>query len=149
MRSTPWPKLILRTVKLACGPAAARNHDAFECLQTLLVAFLDLHVHADGVARHELRNVGALGLRQKFFNDQVSHDFSPSNRSLDRSVFLARDVGQQLLVFVAQRGPVQQIGPVAPCFFQGRASPPAAYFFMIAETSTSGTCNPRNSAGRV
>ena len=34
-------------------PPAARDHHAFERLQAFLVAFLDLDVHPDGIARHE------------------------------------------------------------------------------------------------
>ena len=55
-------------------PTATGNDNAFKGLQALLVAFLDLYVDPDGVARNELRNVSALGLGQKFFDNQVSHD---------------------------------------------------------------------------
>src|ERR1017187_5308639 len=51
---------------LAHAGVIACNHRAFEGLQTFLVAFLDLHVHANGVARPELGSVGALVLVNDF-----------------------------------------------------------------------------------
>ena len=119
--------------KAGLRAAATRNDHALKCLQAFLVAFLDLHVYADAVARHELRNVGALGLGQKFFDDQVSHDLVPRIRNLEICFsFFARNSGQQFFIFVAQRGAIQQVGPVAQRFLQSRAPAPAAYFFMIA-----------------
>jgi hypothetical protein len=49
MRSTPTPKDAF---------AFARDHDAFESLQTLFVLTLfDPHMDANGVARNEIRNI--------------------------------------------------------------------------------------------
>ena len=56
MRSTPWPKLTFRTVMVSPMPAFLRAIDgAFEGLQTLLVAFSDLDVDADGITRPKFR----------------------------------------------------------------------------------------------
>src|SRR5712692_7522803 len=60
--------------KAGLGPAGAGDHNAFEHLEAFLVAFLDLHVHADAVARCEVGNVTALSLGQEFFDNQVRHD---------------------------------------------------------------------------
>jgi len=49
--------------------AALGNDGAFEGLGALFVAFLDADVNADGVARPEAGNVGALGLGQQFGDD--------------------------------------------------------------------------------
>src|SRR5438270_7681805 len=42
--------------------AALFDHGAFEYLHALFVAFFDLHVHTDGVARRERRQVAAADL---------------------------------------------------------------------------------------
>src|SRR5574341_348195 len=55
----------------AMGAAAAGDDGAFEGLQALFLAFLDAHVHADGVARGELRQVGALQLGCDLCHDGV------------------------------------------------------------------------------
>src|SRR6185437_14379486 len=55
--------------KASLRTARARQHHTLECLQALFVAFFDLDVNANSVARDELRQVGALGLRQQFFDD--------------------------------------------------------------------------------
>src|SRR5712692_2133660 len=63
--------------KTGLGAAGARDHYAFERLQAFLVAFLDLYMYADAVARSEVGNVTALGLGQEFFDDQVRHKSCP------------------------------------------------------------------------
>ena len=50
-------------------PVVALDDHAFKGLQSLLVAFLDLHVDADGVARAKRGNVSALRFCQQFFDD--------------------------------------------------------------------------------
>src|SRR5205809_7751092 len=55
--------------KAGLRPTAARNDDAFERLQALFFAFFDLHLDANGIARPEVRQVGALGLGKKLFNN--------------------------------------------------------------------------------
>src|ERR1043166_7122876 len=46
--------------------------------------------------------------------------------------FFARDLGKQFFLFVAQRGAIQKIGPVAQRLFQRRPAAPAAYLFVVA-----------------
>ena len=47
IRSTPTPKLTLRTVTVSRTPPCLRAmHDALESLKAFLVAFLDADVHA-------------------------------------------------------------------------------------------------------
>src|SRR5580700_4141075 len=60
--------------KTGLGTARTRDDYAFERLQTLLVAFLNLYVDANGIARNEFRKVGAFGLGQQLFDDQVRHN---------------------------------------------------------------------------
>ena len=60
MRSTPWPKLILRTVKVPCGPLLGGDDHAFKGLEAFFFALADLDLHADGVAGGEGGMVGAL-----------------------------------------------------------------------------------------
>src|SRR5438105_3926791 len=60
----------LRTVAL-------RDHDTFERLQAFLFAFLDLHLHPDGIARSEAGDICAFVLGKKLFNDWVRHIFLP------------------------------------------------------------------------
>src|ERR1700721_2799313 len=66
----------LTKTDLAHGEAGLRStvaldDHAFEGLQTLLIAFLDLHVHAHGVAGAKFWEVGAPGFSQQLFNNQV------------------------------------------------------------------------------
>jgi hypothetical protein len=44
--------------------------------------------------------------------------FPPVPEIFDGSICFTRDPGQQLFIFVAQRSPVQQVGPVTPRFFK-------------------------------
>ncbi len=69
MRSTPWPKLILRTVKLACARVVRADDDAFERLKAFFVAFLDLDLDFDGVAGPKFWEIGAAALGQQLFDD--------------------------------------------------------------------------------
>src|SRR5580700_7062023 len=58
---------------LAHPDIVARNYGAFEGLQAFLVAFLNLHVHANGVARPELGGIGAFILVDDFRQQGVVH----------------------------------------------------------------------------
>jgi len=66
IRSTPWPKLILRHGKAGLRAAGFRDHDSFKRLEALFVAFFDLYLHADGIAGYKVRNICALGLASNF-----------------------------------------------------------------------------------
>ena len=75
MRSTPWPKLILRTVKVPWGPFLHGDDHALEGLETLFFAFFDLDLHADGVAGGEIGKVGPLELVGQLLHDGMDrHD---------------------------------------------------------------------------
>src|SRR5690348_9083959 len=54
--------------KAALRPFALGDDRAFKRLHALFVAFLDLYLYADGVARIDVRNVLALQLRSQFFH---------------------------------------------------------------------------------
>ena len=58
---------------------AASDDDALEGLQAFLITFFDLHIHADGVAGSECRNITALGFGEELFDDLVRHDRIPSS----------------------------------------------------------------------
>src|SRR5581483_10691220 len=51
---------------------ALRDHDAFEGLEAFFVAFLDLHLNADCIARPEGGEIRTLGLCEKLFNYQIA-----------------------------------------------------------------------------
>src|ERR1035438_8267844 len=53
--------------------ALPRNDHAFKRLQALFFAFSDLDQHLDRVARAKLREVGAAGFRQQFFDNRIAH----------------------------------------------------------------------------
>src|SRR6185503_13561945 len=66
----------LAKADLAYGEAALRaaalgNHGAFKRLYALFVAFFDLYLYADAVARIYVRNVLALQLGSEFFHNWV------------------------------------------------------------------------------
>src|SRR5438477_5484275 len=61
---------------LARAASPAGDDDALEDLDALFIAFLDLHVHLDGVARGEVRDVGARFARLDQFHDVLSHCFT-------------------------------------------------------------------------
>ena len=64
VRSTPTPKLTLRTVKVSRSAAAlAADHRALEDLDPLAVALDHPDVHLQGVAGGELRDVVAQVMR--------------------------------------------------------------------------------------
>src|SRR5580692_1234857 len=67
--------------KAGLRTSRTRDHNPFKSLSTFLVAFLNLDVYADGVARNKLRKVGALGFSQQFFNDEVRHNLFPCSKS--------------------------------------------------------------------
>jgi hypothetical protein len=48
--------------KGALGPLVDGNYEAFKRLQTFLIAFFNLHLHANLVAGHEIGEIGALQL---------------------------------------------------------------------------------------
>jgi hypothetical protein len=54
----------------ARSAAVLADHDALEDLHALLVAFLDLHVHAHRVSRGKRGYVGPLHLGQQSLNDR-------------------------------------------------------------------------------
>ena len=51
-------------------PARAGDHDALKGLQALFITFFDLYLHADGVARLEVREVAAACLCQQTVNNR-------------------------------------------------------------------------------
>ena len=70
VRSTPTPEAIRRTVIVDAMPAVAHpHHEALEDLDALAVALDDLGADLDGVARRDLRQVGA----ELVLDDLVEH----------------------------------------------------------------------------
>src|SRR4051812_46661060 len=55
----------------ALRPALLRDYRALECLQTFLVAFFDLHVHAHEVTGRELRQICTLQFRGELRHDRM------------------------------------------------------------------------------
>src|SRR5271165_143900 len=89
------PEADLAHRKAGLWTAAASDHHSLKSLQAFLVAFFDLHMHADSVPRHKRGNVGALGFGKKSFDDQVGHGVS---LRMSSSTALGRNLGQQFLV---------------------------------------------------
>src|SRR5256885_12225483 len=52
-------KAYLPYSKARLRPTSTRNHDAFKRLQSFLVTFFDLHMHANAVAGNKGRKIGA------------------------------------------------------------------------------------------
>src|SRR5581483_723867 len=53
------------------GPFATGNHCSFEGLNAFFIAFFDLDLDADGIARSHLRNIFALQTGSKLFHNRV------------------------------------------------------------------------------
>jgi len=120
-------KAYLSHSKACLRTTRARNHDAFKCLQSFLVTFFDFHMHANAIPRNKVGKIGAQGLSQKFFDNQIRHVDVPSFLYV-----FAPNLGQQFFIFVAQHDLLQKIGAVPHSFFKRRAPPPAPDIFVIA-----------------
>src|SRR5262245_44918148 len=104
--------------RFASATMFLRNADPFKHLDALLVAFPDLHVHLDGIAGSEFRDIRPQLL---FFNQiQYIHDFSSLPFILASSLFSA--------AFLRLR---QQIRSISFRLLQRRLPPPFANGFMI------------------
>src|SRR3981081_2212459 len=124
IRSTPWPKLILRTVKLGWAPRfRAMTTPSNACRRSFspsLILTSTLMVSPGP-------NFG-MSVRRDFANS-----FSMIGLRIALSFLtFALDLGQQFLVFRRQRNPLQQIGTVAQRFFQSRFAAPAANLVVVA-----------------
>src|SRR4029077_6947213 len=136
--------------KAGLRPPAARNHHALECLQAFLVALLDLHVHADAVTRREFRNISTLGLSQQFLDDQVSHDCPPVTEILEFVPACSSAMrASNCLSSSPSAAPSNRSGRLRTVFSKAVCRRQRRISSWLPETRTSGTCNPRKSAGRV
>ena len=136
VRSTPTPKDCLRTVKVSRSAVAlALDDDALEDLGAAARALDDLEVDADAVAGVELRDAAQLGALEAF--DDGAHGKEKAREDRGR----ASPARRRLMV--ARPG-----GSRAP-----RSRLRARRHWRISswcpDSSTSGTRQPRYSAGRV
>src|SRR5260370_32617329 len=128
IRSTPWPKLILRTVKLGCAPrvwemtmpsnACRRSFSPSRILTCTLMVSPGPNF-GRSVRRDFASSFSMIGLR-------IVVSF------LNSFLLIALDLGQQFLVFRRQRHPLQQVGTVAQRFSQRRFAAPAANLVVVA-----------------
>src|SRR5690606_3408467 len=111
------------------------DHDAFEGLQTLTVAFLHFHLHDNGVARCERRDFFVHLLGFEHLDNLVGHAAllrQASRPAIDTLTIvpLADVFLQQLLLFSRKRAAIQKISAAFPGPTKGLLPTPAPDVFM-------------------
>src|SRR5207248_454637 len=122
-------------------PALAADDDSLEDLDSLLVAFADLRMHAQGVTDAEFRHLAA-----DFRRDvALLHQLDRLRTHLRTSLITARPktICRQAFCRVSRSGRRSRVRATA-CSRRHSAILP-----WSPESSTSGTFNPRKSGGRV
>src|SRR5689334_3310145 len=148
MRSTPWPKLTLRTVKLPCGPlrmeitvpsnACTRSLSPsliFTCTRTLSPGFtFGMSLRCSLAASFSMMGCCDMTLFPFQFKDvPTSKDFKFKISNLKFSISCFRfQLIKQFPVFLAQRMPLQQIRTVLQGLLQRLAPAPLADLLMVA-----------------
>src|SRR5271156_6685628 len=127
IRSTPWPKLILRTVKLGCAPrvreittpskACRRSFSPSLILTCTLIVSPGPNL-GRSVRRDFASTFSIIGLRIKFpflilIFCRNGASPVPVAALHQLSFFFHFNLCQQFLVFIRQSNPLQQVGPVA------------------------------------
>src|SRR5579871_6025072 len=136
MRSTPWPKLILRTVKLACGPLSRlMTTPSKACTRSLSPSLIFTWTRTVSPGRNAGMSVRwdlASSFSMIRFDMMVILRLSISKSRSILSGHAALDVVQNSTVFVAQFRAFQQVRTVAQRFLQCLLAPPAADLVVIA-----------------
>src|SRR5580700_2914908 len=132
MRSTPWPKLILRTVKLGCAPRVREmTTPSNACKRSFSpsLIFTSTFTVSPGpnfgmsVRRDFASSFSIIGLRITF----------PSLiLSVVPDILVPLNLVQHFLVFPRQPHPFQQIRPVPQCLCQRRLPPPVPDLLVVA-----------------
>src|SRR5215831_7687313 len=147
MRSTPWPKLTLRTVKLPPGPLRREmtvpSNACTRSLSPSLIFTWTRTVSPGLMAGRSLRcslaaSFSMMGCCDMTFSSSLKDDPTSINfkfqiSNLKFSIPFSRaQLGEQSLVFLTQRLVVQQVRPVTQCLFQRFAPAPLANLLVVS-----------------
>src|SRR5262249_30015742 len=147
MRSTPWPKLTLRTVKLPPGPLRREmtvpSNACPRSLSPSLIFTWTRTVSPGLISGMSLRcslaaTFSMMGCCDMTFSSSLKDDptsinfkFQISNLKFSIS-FSCAQLSQQTFVFLTQRLALQQVRPVAQSLFQRLAPAPLPNLLMRA-----------------